>query len=59
MVKATFGSSDSFTSVLFRYALPNLLTSVITFAALKYGNVILNIETLGFLDYSVPLSTSE
>lgn len=58
-VEAAFGSGGSFTSVLFRHVLPNSLTSVIAFAALQFGNAILNISTLGFLGYGAPPPTPE
>lgn len=58
-VEAAFGSGGRFTSVLFRHVLPNSLTSVIAFAALQFGNAILNISTLGFLGYGAPPPTPE
>ena len=58
-VEAAFGSGGRFTSVLLRHVLPNSLTPVIAFAALQFGNAILNISTLGFLGYGAPPPTPE
>jgi peptide/nickel transport system permease protein len=58
-VEAAFGSGGRFLAVLWRHVLPNVLTSVLAYAALQFGWAILQISTLGFLGYGAPPPTPE
>jgi peptide/nickel transport system permease protein len=58
-VEAAFGSGGTFLAVLWRHILPNSITSVIAFGALRCGSAILQMSTLGFLGYGAPPPTPE
>lgn len=53
-VEAAFGSGGTFWTVLWRHILPNLLTAVLAFATLQFGQAILALSTLSFLGYGTP-----
>jgi len=53
-VEAAFGSGGTFFAVLRRHILPNALTPVIAFAALQFGQALLELSTLSFLGYGTP-----
>jgi peptide/nickel transport system permease protein len=58
-VEAAVASGGTFTAILWRHVLPNSITSVIAYGALRYGSAILQMSTLGFLGYGAPPPTPE
>ncbi|AUX93845.1 ABC transporter permease [Mixta gaviniae] len=58
-VEAAFGSGGTFFAVLRRHILPNVMTPLIAFAALQFGQAILALSTLSFLGYGTPPPSPE
>jgi len=51
--------NSSFTQIIFRGILPNIMPSVLTYATLDVGTALLEVSILGFLGIGIPPNTPE